>query len=123
MTDAGQGSAGDAAGDPFGPLLLGFAAQIDQLAGLIAGSSVGGTGPAASSAGGTEHGVPVGELMSEVGTLVGELGDLLARLLSALIAVLEAVAAMLRSDQGTPGRAPTSFQTIPVRITTAPAHP
>lgn len=106
MTDASSTTgAGAADGDPLQTLLLGFANQIDQLAGLIAG--VGGPSAVAS---------PVPELMGELGTLVKELGDLLARIIAAFIAVLEAVAESLRSNRVGEGAAPAHFQPIVVNI-------
>ena len=116
MTDDDQGnSTGDAAGDPVGALLLGFAAQIDQLAALIGGSRTPGEIPGAGS--------QLTGLVEEVGGLLIELGDLLARLLSAFIAILEAIAEMLRSPSGEPSATAAPFEAIPVRITSTPAHP
>lgn len=111
MTDpsstAGAGSA--AGGDPMQALLLGFAGQIDQLAGLISGFG----GPSMASS-------QVPDLLGELGTLVHQLGDLLARIIAAAIAVLEAIAEMLRSD-GPVGEAPpqTHFEPIVVNIARA----
>lgn len=114
--DARDNGATGAAGDPLDALLLGFAAQIDQLAALIGGTSGGSAGDGA--------GARVAELAGEVGNLLGELSDLLARLLAAFIAVLEAIAAMLKQ---TPTTAPTPtsarFESIPVRIAAPTTHP
>lgn len=109
MTDASSTTgAGSADGDPVQALLLGFANQIDQLAGLIAG------------AGGTAMGgSPVPELMGELGTLVKEFGDLLARIIAALIAVLEAVAETLRFDGPGETAATPHFEPIIVNINRA----
>ncbi|WP_132991578.1 hypothetical protein [Gordonia zhaorongruii] len=111
MTDNERDSRGDAAGgnDPVKDMLLGFAANIDQLAGLIGGTTTG-FGPDTSSG-------PIPELAGELGGLLKELGDLLARILAAFIAVLEAIAEMLRSTPPDTAR-PSPFETIPVRITT-----
>ncbi|GAA2379096.1 MULTISPECIES: hypothetical protein [Gordonia] len=113
MTDDhdATGSGAADAGDSVQALLLGFANQIDQLAGLIAGTSgsrVPGSGVAGS-------GIP--ELLGDVGTMVRELGDLLARILAALIAVLEAVADMLRSDRSERAGTSSRFETISVNVT------
>lgn len=112
MTDDAQGdSTGTAAGDPVGALLLGFAAQIDQLAALIGGGRAPGETAGPPS--------PLTGLVDEIGGLLGELGDLLARLLSAFIAILEAIVEMLRSPAGDRAPAGSPFQAIPVRITSA----
>lgn len=103
--------AGAAGGDPVQELLLGFASTIDQLAGLIGGSST--TSTAAVGAAG-----PVPDLLGELGTLLTELGDLVARILTAFIAVLEAVADMLRSSPAQASTTPTGYQPIAVQITT-----
>ena len=113
--DEQRSSAGDAAGDPVGALLLGFAAQIDQLAALIGGGRAPGDLPGAGS--------QLTGLVDEIGGLLGELGDLLARLLSAFIAILEAIAEMLRSPSDGQAATGSPFEAIPVRITSAPAQP
>ncbi|MGB3696771.1 MAG: hypothetical protein WBA05_05005 [Gordonia sp. (in: high G+C Gram-positive bacteria)] len=100
-----ENQSGGSAGDPVQALLLGFADQIDQLAGLIAG--VGGPTFGAS---------PVPELLGEVGSLIKELGDLLARMIAAFIAVLEAIEEMLRSEPGGEAQPSTRFQAIAVDI-------
>ncbi|MFT3662012.1 MAG: hypothetical protein QM809_11590 [Gordonia sp. (in: high G+C Gram-positive bacteria)] len=104
----------EAADDPVAALLLGFAAQIDQIAGLIGSTAFPGE---------NEHGARVGELLGEVGDLVEELGDLLARLLSALIAVMEAVVEMLGSTTSAAPPPSARFQSIPVRITPVRSDP
>ena len=98
---------GAASGDPVQALLLGFATQIDQLAGLVAGGSLGTSGVTAAIPG----------LLTEVGTLITELGDLLARIIAAFIAVLEAVAEMLRSTPAETAPPSTRFEPIAVTIT------
>ncbi|MBM7367089.1 hypothetical protein [Gordonia hydrophobica] len=111
MTDASTPGADAADGaDPVQTLLLGFANQIDQLAGLVAGIG----GPATGSS-------PIPELLGELGTLVKEFGDLLARLIAAFIAVLEAIAEMLRSDG--PAQSPVTTHFQPIAVNIAPEHP
>lgn len=112
MADDTQGSStggGDA--DPVGALLLGLAAQIDQLAAVIGSPHVPGIDDLDLAA--------LTGRLGELGGGLGELGDLLARLLSAFIAVLEAVAEMMRAAPTDAAPAPTPFQTIPVRITSS----
>ncbi|WP_161896883.1 hypothetical protein [Gordonia spumicola] len=99
-------------GDPMQEMLLGFAANIDQLAAIIGG----GQSAAASAVGGAPG--PIPELAAELGTLLTELGDLLARILSAFIAILEAIAGSLRSEPAAPPTSSTGFESIPVRIAT-----
>lgn len=138
---------GPPAGDPVRDLLLGLAAQIDQLAALFGGgrtrrsaadgpSEAGGFGTSAfagfgnaGSAGfdtggfGTGGGEAadahgLGDVTGEITTLLAEIGDLLARLIAALIAVLEAIAKALRSTPADPG-APRHYEPIAVRIDVA----
>ncbi|GAC69530.1 hypothetical protein [Gordonia soli] len=101
--------AGPGGVDPIREFLLGVAAQIDQLAGLIAG-------PRAATSAGTER---VGlEVPGEITTLLTEIGDLIARLIAAVIAVLEAIATALRSTPG-PGESAgpdQRYEPIAVRI-------
>ncbi|MFT4086063.1 MAG: hypothetical protein QM658_02740 [Gordonia sp. (in: high G+C Gram-positive bacteria)] len=106
MTDS-QRTSHATTGDAVNDLLLGFAAQIDQLAALIGGNTEAVAG---------EAGARVAELTVELGTLIGELGDLLARIIAAFIAVLEAIAEVLRSSPETPAPAQSRFQAIDVRI-------
>ncbi|MGB3302307.1 hypothetical protein [Gordonia sp. (in: high G+C Gram-positive bacteria)] len=100
------GTAAGEAGDAMQNLLLGFANQMDQLAGLISGTGV----PALDA-------TPIPGLIGEVSGLFSELSDLVARLLAGLIAILEAVVDMLRGDGGSAGAASTKFEPISVNIT------
>lgn len=135
---------GPPAGDPMRDLLLGLAAQIDQLAALFGdghtrrpaadGSSEAGgfgtsafagfgnpgfDGPGCDPAGGEASGVHgLGDVSGEITTLLAEIGDLLARLIAALIAMLEAIAKALRSTPADPG-APRHYEPIAVRIDVA----
>lgn len=122
---AGDGWSGPVS-DPIRDLILGFAAQIDQVAALFAG----GTRPAAAAAatggtaGSTAPGPSIPELAGEVTGLLAEIGDLLARLIAALIAVLEAIAAALRSTPSPHARpGPAHYQAIAVRIDPAATAP
>ncbi|MFZ2509565.1 MAG: hypothetical protein WAW85_00530 [Gordonia sp. (in: high G+C Gram-positive bacteria)] len=115
MTDTPGSSAGGADGDPLHALLLGFATQIEQIAGVI-----GGVG--AEDVIGVDS--PLHGLIGELGSAATELGDLLSRLLSVLVALLQAISEALKSSPASARpAAATSFQAIPVRITAAPAHP
>lgn len=107
-----------AGADPLRDLLLGLAAQIDQVASWFATSGH----PAASG--------DVGQLLTgvfardgrgadiagEFTSLIREGGDLLARLITALIAVLETVAEALRSGPATTSPPARHYQQIEVRL-------
>ncbi|MGV9710224.1 hypothetical protein ACWDTI_06120 [Gordonia sp. NPDC003424] len=97
------------AGDPVRDLLLGVAAQIDQLATMFA--------PGPRGAGATAAGASsITDMTGEIASLLAELGDVLARLIAALIAILEAVATALRSTPATGADAVPHYQAIAVRI-------
>ncbi|MFW0791696.1 hypothetical protein [Gordonia sp. CPCC 205333] len=102
---SGTGTGGDSP-DLMRELLLGLATQIDNLAGLFAGS------PDLVGAGVASH-----DLSGDISALLGEIGELLARLIATLIAVLEAVAKALRGSPANAGAgAPQQYQSIAVRI-------
>ncbi len=116
--------------DPLRDLILGFAAQIDQLAALFGGgrrmaaTEPGGQGSSGQGSSGQRStidasgtGPSITELTGEVTGLLAEIGDLLARLIAALIAVLEAIASALRSAPPAGAQpAATQYQAIAVRI-------
>ncbi|WP_298443970.1 hypothetical protein [Gordonia sp. (in: high G+C Gram-positive bacteria)] len=116
--DTQETGTGATSGDPVGTLLLGVAGQIEQLAALITGPGLAGL-PGIDDEGLAR----LAGLVGEAGGLAAELGDLVSRLLAACIAVLEAAAELLRAESDTAAPASTRFQSIPVRITAAPAHP
>ncbi|GAB19362.1 hypothetical protein GOEFS_081_00520 [Gordonia effusa NBRC 100432] len=102
---SGSGTSGDSS-DLMREVLLGLAAQIDNLAGLFAGS------PDLVGAGVAGH-----DLAGDISALLGEIGELLARLIATLIAVLEAIAKALRGSSANVGAgAPQQYQSIAVRI-------
>ncbi|GAA1482866.1 hypothetical protein GCM10009624_33060 [Gordonia sinesedis] len=129
----GGASNGFAAGsipDPLRDLLLGLAAQIDQVASWFAPGAPRQSGAARQPGGTRQPGAATsgsaggpGELAAEITTLLAEIGDLLARLIAALIAILEAIAAALRAAPAEPAEPPTHYQSIAVRIDADAAAP
>lgn len=126
----GSGAAAGAIPDPLREVLLGLAAQIDQVAAWFApggarpGSAPGrdATDPTASETGAGGAPRPGGraDLAGEITTLLAEIGDLLARLIAALIAVLEAIAAALRATPAPESPPPAHYQSIAVRVDAEP---
>lgn len=96
-------------------LMLGLAAQIDQVAGWISGA--GRAAPAGAAAGdGSSAGSPGVDVAGDISVLLAEIGDLLARLIAALIAILEAVARALHSSPTAEAPPMAAYQPIRVRI-------
>lgn len=101
--------------DPLRELMLGLAAQIDQVAGWISAAG-GGAAAGAATGDGSPTGSPGVDAVGDISVLLAEIGDLLARLIAALIAILEALARALHTTPSAQAPSTAAYQPIRVEI-------